>query len=126
MRRKAALADGTEIGLPVCDEDSVCAVVAEDETRSGSWVVRPGRRAIDAWAVARVGLLRDLCGSTLVGVGARTGRTASNVWVLEGRHRSWVEEDESYAMRVAELARQALGRCHPGVATVECGRVESG
>lgn len=114
MRRKAALADGTEIGVPVCDEDSVCAVVVESQSRSGSWGVRPGRRAIDAWPVAQVALLRGLCGSTLVGAGARMGRTASNAWVLEGRHRRWVEEDESYATRVAVLAREALARCHPG------------
>lgn len=119
MRRKAALADGTTIGMAVCDEDSVCAVVVESQARSRSWTVRPGRRAIDAWPVAQVALLRGLCGSTLVGAGARMGRTASNAWVLEERHRRWVRDDESYATRVAELAREALARCHPGVVVGE-------
>ena len=119
MRRKAALADGTTIGMAVCDEDSVCAVVVESQARRGSWTVRPGRRAIDAWPVAQVALLRGLCGSTLVGAGARMGRTASNAWVLEERHRRWVRDDESYATRVAELAREALARCHPGVVVAE-------
>ncbi|MBI5363836.1 MAG: transposase [Planctomycetes bacterium] len=118
MQRKAALADGTTIGLPVCDEESVCAVVEEARARVGSWKVRGERKLVDAWPVATIGLLRELCGSTLADVGARTARTASNAWKLEGRHRRWMQEDEPYATRIGELAREAMVRCHPGVGVV--------
>lgn len=112
MRRKAELADGTTIGLPVCDEESVCAVVEAARTRVGTWAVRGERKLVDAWQVAKVALLRELCGSTLTEAGARAGRGACNAWKLEDRHRRWMQEDEAYATRIAELAREALARCH--------------
>lgn len=112
MRRKAALADGTAIGLPVCDVKSVEAVLDEARRRIGSWEVQPGRRAIDAWPVVHVGLLRALCGSTLTEAGERTHRTVASAWVLEDRHRRLLCEVETYATRVAELARGAIERCH--------------
>lgn len=114
MRRKARLADGTTIGVPLCDEETVCAVVAAARARAGAWKVRPARRAIDAWPVALVGLLRELCGSTLREAGLRSGRTAPAAHVLDQRHRSLVQEHEAYASRAAELAREALVRCHVG------------
>ncbi len=114
MRRKARLADGTTIGVPVCDEETVCLVVQQARARSGEWSVRPGRRAVDAWPTVQVGLLRELCGSTLRQAGARTQRPASGACILDERHRRLVQDDESYAARAAELAREALIRCHPG------------
>lgn len=125
MRRKAELADDTRIGAPVCDEDTVCAVVGEAHARIGEWEVRPGRRAVDAWPVVEVGLLRELCGSTLGQAGVRTRRPASGAWVLDVRHRQLAIADESYAKRAVELAREALVRCHPGRAGgVDAGVVE--
>lgn len=114
MRRKAALADGTDIGLAVCDVDSVDRVISEARDRMGNWSVRPGKKSIDAWPIVHVALLRQLCGSTLGEAGSRTQRAAGSAWVLEGRHRQLVHEDDSYAMRVAELARAAIERCHRG------------
>lgn len=114
MRRNARLADGTMIGVPVCDEETVCLVVEQARARCGEWSARPGRRAVDAWPTLKVGLLRELCGSTLQQAGARTQRPATGAWILDERHRRLVLEDEAYAARAAELAREALIRCHPG------------
>jgi REP element-mobilizing transposase RayT len=112
MRRKAALADGTTIGVPVCDEGSLSAVLAAARQSLGAWQVRSAPRAVDAWPTLHVALLRELCGSTLAEAGARTGCTASHVSVLEARHRRIVASDELYATRAAELAQAALARCH--------------
>ncbi|MBK7875280.1 MAG: hypothetical protein IPJ77_05950 [Planctomycetes bacterium] len=118
MQRKAALADGTTIGLPVCAEDTVCAVVEEARTRVGGWEVRGARKLVDAWPVATVALLRELCGSTLAEAGARTARTSGNAGTLDDGHRRWMQEEEPYARRVAELACEAMVRCHPGIGVV--------
>jgi REP element-mobilizing transposase RayT len=112
MRRKAALADGTATGVPVCDEGSLGIVLDGAQRRLGAWQVRPARRAVDAWPMVHVALLRDLCGSTLAEAGARTGRSASHASVLEARHRELIATDELYATRAAELAQAALERCH--------------
>ncbi|MBL8860282.1 MAG: transposase [Planctomycetes bacterium] len=112
MLRKAGLADGTVIGLPVCDVESVTAVLDNARTRIGAWEVSPERRAVDAWPIACVGLLRDLCGSTLIEAGMRSGRTSASAWVLENRHRRLLKEAPAYADRLAALAHLAIKNCH--------------
>lgn len=112
MERKASLADGTAIGLPVCDVESVVAVLDDAKSRFGAWEVCPESRAVDAWPIARVGLLRDLCGSTLAEAGNRSGRTAASAWVLENRHRSLLQDAPLYVDRLAALTQIAIESCH--------------
>lgn len=112
MCRKTTLADGTTIGLPVCDVESVVAVLEEARRRNGPWEVQPNERIVDAWPIAHVGLPRSLCGSTLLEAGARTRRTLGSAWVLEDRHRRLLRESETYAVRVAAIAKSAVERCH--------------
>lgn len=112
MRRKARLADGTAIGVPVCDERTVGLVVERARECAGAWAVRPNGRAVDAWPIVHVGLLRELCGSTLREAGARSGRAAKRAFSLDERHRRLMHDDETYASRASELAREALIRCH--------------
>ena len=112
MRWKAELADGTQIGIPVCDAQEVARVVAEERARRGGWALAGAGIAPDAWAVAEVGLLRELCGATLAEAGERTGCSANGAFRREARHRRALLEDELYAQRVSELAARALEGCH--------------
>ena len=112
MRRKAQLADGTDVGLPVCDSVDVVAVVARERGCEGGWeIVEPGFTH-DAWAVAEVGLLRDLCGSTQAEAAARTSTSTSGVARKHARHREWLMRREDYAVRVSCLAKRILEQAH--------------
>jgi REP element-mobilizing transposase RayT len=95
MRRKAALADGTGVGLPVADPEDVADVLA-----------RVGRE--QASIQAQLALLRELCALTFAEAGARVGVTESAAWKLYSRHRQRLEADAGYAERVATLATQVL------------------
>ncbi len=117
MRRKAALADGTEVGIPVCGTDDMCAVVEDRERHQGDWRIDVGSKCISAWPQVRVGLLRDLCGSSLHEAGARSGLTIKGASQAHRRHRRWIVEDEMYAARVAEMAQAGVERCHEGAST---------
>ncbi len=112
MRRKAKLADGTEVGLPVCDGADIAAIVAEARARSGEWTLAGVGRRSDGWKVAEVALLRELCGATLAEAGDRTGTSVSGASKRFARHQRALEEDSEYPARVGELAARALRRCH--------------
>lgn len=111
MMRKSHLADGTDVGLPVCIAEDVDEVLAEARVREGSWVIRPTRRAACAWSQAHAGLLRSLCGLTLAEVGLRLGCSAAQVGVWESRHRHMLSLCDDYRRRTASLAHAALQRC---------------
>lgn len=112
MRRKARLADGTEVGLPVCDGADVGVIVADERTRVGAWLLDgPGRRS-DGWKVLEVALLRQLCGATLAEAGERTGTTINGAHKRFARHQLALEKDAVYAARVSELGARAMERCH--------------
>ena len=114
MRREAALADGTEVRIPVCGTDDMCAVVEHRERDQGDWRIDVGSKRISAWPQVRVGLLRDLCGSGLLEAGERSGLTINGASQAHRRHRRRMVEDEMYAARVAEMAQAGVERCHAG------------
>jgi hypothetical protein len=108
MRRKALLADGTEVGLPVCDAEDVKAVVANAR---GPEVEEQAMQE-DLWLALEIGLLRDLCGATVAEAAKRTATSASGASRRYAKHQRCLTEDESYAMRTAQLAIRALERSH--------------
>lgn len=110
MQRKAALADGTEVGLPVSDGPTVQALVAQARQADGGWTVRGSRKATDAWPQVLVALLRDLCAETFAQAGARADVTEAGAWKLYRRHVRCMATSEGYSSRLAELARSAVGR----------------
>jgi hypothetical protein len=117
MRRKAALADGTTIGLPVCDADDV-SVVLDEHRHETDFVVRSGRWTLSALPHLRVGLLRELCASSWSDIGQRTGTTPQGVAKIHDRHRRLVQESTRYSELVARLSSAALERCHEPFRTV--------
>ena len=112
MRRKAQLADGTEVGLPVCDGADVCGIVAQERAKTGGWTLGGRGPQQDGWKVIEVALLRDLCGATLAEAGERTGTTINGAALRQARHRRAMEEDSEYAARFSEVAARAMERCH--------------
>ena len=112
MRRKAELADGTRPGIPLVDAESVEEVLARAKGLGGEWTVKLARRPADAWAIARVGLLRDLCGTTFGEMGRRYGCSLQGAYRLHGQHRSLLLGTEDYRERVEGLAGQVLSACH--------------
>jgi len=112
MRRKSLLADGTEIGIPLCVEEDVDEVLALARTEFGVWRIRGKAKWLDAWPHVHVALLRELTGATLDRVGHRLGVSPNGVWILYSRHKSLVQEDSLYADRVATLTLRSLDSCH--------------
>jgi hypothetical protein len=112
MREKALLADGTDVGLPVCDAAAVSAIVAEARTHAGEWSITEPGFTHDAWPVIEVGLLRELCGVTQAEVAERTASSMSAAARKEAKHRTWLAEDASYALRASSLAVKALEHSH--------------
>jgi len=111
MRRKAELADGTSVGLPVCAVEDVVSAVGEARCRRGAWTVRAAGargKAPDAWLLIENGLTRDLCAATCEENGERLQRTggwASNAY---RRHRRMLTADGEYAETCSGIARRAL------------------
>jgi REP element-mobilizing transposase RayT len=110
LQRKAALADGTDIGMPVCDGANVHDLVSRARRAQGEWTMRCSRKATDAWPQVLVALLRELCAATYAEAGARAGVTEGAAWKFYRRHRDCVVASEAYAARVAKLAQAALNR----------------
>ncbi|HVS18730.1 MAG TPA: transposase [Planctomycetota bacterium] len=108
MCRKAALADGTRAGIPLVDPMGVEACLAIEAQVRGPWTIELGRNLNDAWLLARIGLLRDLCGTTLEETALRCGRSHQYIAKLHGRHRQMLQQDAAYADRLAHLAAALL------------------
>ncbi len=111
MRRKAELADGTEVGLPVCDAEVVGELVAAARVRHGEWRLDGRGRRSDVWSLIEVALLRELCGTTLAETGERMGITLNGAALRHARHKRELLVNEEYARGASELAAEALARC---------------
>jgi hypothetical protein len=112
MRARAALADGTEPGVPVVDAQSVEEVLREREAADGPWPLLMRKKHRSGWDLARVALLRDLAAVKLTYVAQAMDRSRRGVQELHEEHRGRLEQDPTYAGRVADLAHRVLERCH--------------
>ncbi len=116
MRRKSLLADATEIGLPLACPQDVLAVLEAVCSNLDPSTPRPSQKARPFLTLAKVGLLRHVCGATLAEIGLHAGLTPSGVSRLDRRHRELMEQDESYAVVLSELASAVVQHCHrPGI-----------
>jgi REP element-mobilizing transposase RayT len=109
MKWKANLADGTIVGMPVCDPDDVDEIVARAKGMHGNWTIRASRKSSNAWIQAHVALLRDLTGATWVDAARRSGVSTSAAWHSYAKHQHCLESDDAYGARMGELAATALG-----------------
>lgn len=113
LQRKARIADGCAIGIPVCDATSIRDAIEHDRvTVAGRWEVSINSRQRDGWQLAEVGLLRSLSSLTWEEVARMTSSSISSCQRRFGLHTACIESEPSYADRVVELGRSALLRCH--------------
>ncbi|MEX1024415.1 MAG: transposase [Planctomycetota bacterium] len=110
LARKALLADGHRIGMPVCGQRTVLLEIADAVERGGDRVLRRGGVTWSGSEVMRVGLLRDLAALTI----ARIGHAVGLKWAATKRrlelHREHLEGDAEYAAWVARVAKDAIDR----------------
>lgn len=119
MQRKATLADGTSVGLPVCCIAGVRRAIDEARSERGAWSAcgsTARSRPRDAWLQIENGLLRDLCGQTREESAKLLGRSTTWSSQAHGAHREALTTDNGYAAIVAVVASRALSLGHPGAA----------
>ncbi len=112
MRKKAALADGTSIDLPVCDPQDVRGLIAEMRMLRSDWRIDLKRHKGDGWQILEVALLRELCGSSWTEIGRHveiSDRCALRAYRHHGRA---IEVDPEYAQTASRLATAAVTRCY--------------
>lgn len=114
MTRKARLADGMEIGLPVCGPPAVHRALERYLDTQGEWLVERDSRTWRGSQLALSGLLRELCGLPFAQL-ARMRR--SSAWIVAKEvdlHRHSMAEDGAYAAAVSKIAHEALTATLPG------------
>ena len=110
MRRKAALADGTNMEPPHVGAEAVmtqldtASIIPKDSTVR--LTARGSYRSADLIAV---GLLRDAACCTVKEVSQRTGFSPSRVRRLARAHARAIAESESYGELAARVLRRAVG-----------------
>ncbi len=118
MRRRAQLADGTGVGIPVADPTSVTEVIDESRDVLEGWMLKTGRKATSARQQLYLALLVDLCALNFTDAGGLVGVSKTGAARLIERHRSFALNDAGYLAQASELARRALARCHESGETV--------
>ena len=108
MQRKARLADGTTVGLPICSPSVVQHVIREASADSRSWSVSVSRKPLNGWGLLEVGLLLDLCGLSLSAVASMLGSGTSTIGDRARQHRRLLLVDCAYADRAARMTSASL------------------
>lgn len=113
MIRKARLADGMEIGLPVCGPSAVGRALKQHLSTQGDWLVGRDSGARRGSEVASSGLLRDLCCLPLTQVASMGQVTPWKATKQIELHRASVADGGEYAAMVSEIAHRALAETIP-------------
>ncbi|MFT6363975.1 MAG: REP element-mobilizing transposase RayT [Planctomycetota bacterium] len=113
MVRKARLADGMRIGLPVCGPPALCRALKQHLDEKGEWLVEHDSRTWRGSQIAQSGLLRDLCSLPLAQVASMGQITAWRATRQVELHRVSVAEGGDYAATVSEIAHNALAKTIP-------------
>ncbi len=108
MQRKAKLADGHRVGLPVCGQPALRRALEQDAAERGVWMVEEARRTWKGTQLAWPGLLRDLCGLSWQEIANLSDGSLSRARRLGAAHRRLLGSDPAYARRVAEVGHRAL------------------
>ncbi len=108
MRRKAKLADGTDVGVPLVPwqgiEASLAPVAADLRV-----LAREDGRLCPLDSVARAGLLREIGCLSYARIAGIVGCSETAVKHRVRRHRDLLAGDAEYGHIVAEVAHRALG-----------------
>lgn len=121
MRRKAALADGTSIDLPVCDPADVLFMLAAERALRPEWRLLLSSAPSCAWRLLEVALVRDLCGSSWPEISIHVGISDQGARRSYRRHAQALVEVAEYAATAGRLAGRALERCYGARGALSCG-----
>lgn len=110
MQRKARLADGTRVGVPVCGALALRRAIDEDLGAQGVWIVEEDDKTWRGAQVALLGMLHDLCGLSWNALTQSEGISVSRTRRLGVTHRRLLLVDTEYAERCGRIAHRALGR----------------
>jgi len=113
MQRKALLADGHEVGLPVCGAAGLARALASDVERNGEWLVDRRGRTWRGSELARVALLRRLGSASWSSVAGLTGWTIDLARRRYAEHCGAMRENPSHAARVERIAAAAIAHTLP-------------
>lgn len=114
MIRKARLADGVEIGLPVCGPPAVHRALKRYLDAHGEWLVDHDSRTWRGSLLARSGLLRDLCSLPFARIARICGISVWSTTRQVELHHVSIAGDRGYATAVSEIACEALAATIPG------------
>lgn len=108
MRRKASLADGVPVDMPVCDAAELLQLVAQARTRRPTCRVPTSRASACAWELLQVALARELCACSWAEVGNLVGSSERSAMRSYALHVRAIHEFEEYASTAAALASTAV------------------
>jgi REP element-mobilizing transposase RayT len=114
MRRKARVADGTKLGQPILDADSIHLALDRERLDPVSSQGNPCS-CLDQWSALESGLLRDLACLSWTEIAASTGSPRSTCWNKYQLHAKLMGVDSSYANRAAEITARMLSEFHAGM-----------
>lgn len=109
MKRKARLADQTKPGQIYVDARNVLAQIEQVQPNRPDFECVPEKlRRRSAWPIVRVGLLRDLSGSTFQQIAVALDISQGSAQVRANQHRRLIKRDPAYAEVTARLAVDCL------------------
>ncbi|MEZ6197814.1 MAG: hypothetical protein R3F20_19160 [Planctomycetota bacterium] len=108
--RKAALADGTMPGLPLCDPVATLLALEREWSRLSASLGVQGWSTGAIPPAAECGVLLDLSGLEVSEIAARQNLSPSHVGRLLAKHRRLVQCDSAYRGLVVDVARQVTPR----------------
>lgn len=113
MRRKAKLADGMRIGLPVCGVGGLRRAIELELAKDGEWFLEREGAIFRGSELAWFGLSRSLCAVTAERLGRMTSRSPWRVRKFVAAFAELLSESEEHARRVDRIVRAALMAAHP-------------
>jgi REP element-mobilizing transposase RayT len=108
MRRKAALADGMEIGLPVCGPAGLRKAIERELIQNGEWLLESDGQCWRGSELTRAGLSRSLCGLSLAQIAELSGLSFWRARREVELFGHFLGKDTSHFERVDRVARAAL------------------
>ena len=110
LEERTRVADGTRAGVPVVDVDSLRYAMQALEAKTPDWQLGGKRSARNGWQLARVGLMRDLCGLTLQAISRRGEKSVSTIRERLLDYADVLRSDAVFRERVGVIAHAAIQR----------------
>ena len=113
LERKARLADGTALGQPICDAETIRAAIEENRCTDAPSPSLTACRLRTTWDAVEAALLRDLAGLTWSEIAAACGTSSSTSHTRYRVHARLLADQPPYAAQVSSTAAEVIARCFP-------------